>query len=98
MFSDVDNIVTTMLQRGVTQMNLFKPDTIIALGGGTTMDAAKDMLFYEHPDVDLFGAKQGFIDIRKRAYKFPKPEKAQFVAFQQHWYWRQVTPFSQYRY
>ena len=97
MFSDVDNIVTTdVVKRGVTQMNLFKPDTIIALGGGTTMETAKDMwLFYEHPDVDLFGAKQGFIDIRKRTYKFPKPEKAQFVAIPTTFGGGdQVTPFS----
>ncbi|WP_125587632.1 bifunctional acetaldehyde-CoA/alcohol dehydrogenase [Companilactobacillus jidongensis] len=97
MFSDVDSVATTdMVNRGVTQMKLFKPDTIIALGGGTTMDAAKDMwLFYEHPDVDLFGAKQGFIDIRKRTYKFPKPEKTQFVAIPTTFgTGSEVTPFT----
>ncbi|MQS88909.1 bifunctional acetaldehyde-CoA/alcohol dehydrogenase [Companilactobacillus mishanensis] len=97
LFSDVEAVTSTdMVQRGVTQMNIFKPDTIISLGGGSTMDAAKDMwLFYEHPDVDLFGAEQGFIDIRKRTYKFPKPEKAQFVAIPTTFgTGGEVTPFS----
>ncbi|WP_125769227.1 bifunctional acetaldehyde-CoA/alcohol dehydrogenase [Companilactobacillus furfuricola] len=97
LFSDVEYVTSTdMVGRGVTQMNIFKPDTIIALGGGSTMNAAKDMwLFYEHPDVDLFGAEQGFIDIRKRTYKFPKPEKAQFVAIPTAFgTGSEVTPFS----
>ncbi|AKP68281.1 bifunctional acetaldehyde-CoA/alcohol dehydrogenase [Companilactobacillus ginsenosidimutans] len=97
LFSDVEYVTSTdMVGRGVTQMNIFKPDTIIALGGGSTMNAAKDMwLFYEHPDVDLFGAEQGFIDIRKRTYKFPKPEKAQFVAIPTTYgTGSEVTPFS----
>ncbi|WP_125707411.1 bifunctional acetaldehyde-CoA/alcohol dehydrogenase [Companilactobacillus zhongbaensis] len=97
LFSDVEYVTSTdMVGRGVTQMNIFKPDTIIALGGGSTMNAAKDMwLFYEHPDVDLFGAEQGFIDIRKRTYKFPKPEKAQFVAIPTTFgTGSEVTPFS----
>lgn len=62
-------------------MRLFKPDTIIALGGGSPLDAAKNMwLFYEDPKTSFFGAKQKFIDIRKRAYRFNKPRKAQMIA------------------
>ena len=59
--------------RGVSVMREFQPDVIIALGGGSAMDAAKGMwLFYEHPDASFDGLKQKFIDIRKRAVKFPK--------------------------
>ena len=63
-------------------MNEFKPDVIIAIGGGSPIDAAKGMwLFYEHPDADVEGLKLKFMDIRKRTYKFPKlGEKAKFVA------------------
>ena len=54
-------------------MRSFNPDVIIALGGGSPIDAAKGMwLFYEHPDADPEGLKLKFMDIRKRAYKFPK--------------------------
>ena len=70
------------IKKGVDQMNEFKPDVIIALGGGSPIDAAKGMwLFYEHPDADIEGMKLKFMDIRKRTYKFPKlGEKAQLVA------------------
>lgn len=82
-FSDVepDPSIETVL-KGAELMSSFQPDVIIALGGGSAMDAAKGMwLFYEHPDADFFGLKQKFMDIRKRLVKYPKlGEKAQFVA------------------
>ncbi len=70
------------IDRGVSAMGQFTPDVIIALGGGSAIDAAKGMwLFYEHPDVDKEGLKLKFLDIRKRTYKYPKLGlKAKFVA------------------
>ena len=61
------------INRGVEQMRHFQPDVIIALGGGSPIDAAKGMwLFYEYPEADPEGMKLKFMDIRKRTYKFPK--------------------------
>ena len=67
---------------GAAQMRSFQPDTIIALGGGSAMDAAKIMwVLYEHPEADFMDMAMRFIDIRKRIYTFPKMgEKAYFIA------------------
>ncbi|KQR12469.1 acetaldehyde dehydrogenase [Cellulomonas sp. Leaf334] len=60
------------VQAGAAQMRHFRPDTIIALGGGSPMDAAKVMwLLYEHPEIHFSDLKQKFFDVRKRAFKFP---------------------------
>ena len=69
-------------KEGVAQMAAFQPDTIIALGGGSAMDAAKIMwVLYEHPEADFMDMAMRFIDIRKRVYTFPKMgEKAYFIA------------------
>lgn len=82
-FSEVEpDPSTTTVTRGTEMMNRFQPDCIIALGGGSPMDAAKAMwLFYEYPNTDFEGLKQKFMDIRKRIYKYPRlGQKAKFVA------------------
>ncbi|OAB44121.1 bifunctional acetaldehyde-CoA/alcohol dehydrogenase [Paenibacillus glacialis] len=82
-FSEVEpDPSTDTVDRGTAMMNRFNPDCIIALGGGSPMDAAKAMwLFYEYPDTDFNALKQKFMDIRKRIYKYPRlGQKAKFVA------------------
>lgn len=82
-FSDVQPDPTLAnAQAGAAAMRAFQPDTIIALGGGSAMDAAKIMwVMYEHPEVDFQDMAMRFMDIRKRVYTFPKMgEKAYFVA------------------
>ena len=82
-FFDVPNDPTLACAiQGAEQMASFKPDTIIAIGGGSPMDAAKIMwVLYEHPEADFADMAMRFSDIRKRIYKFPKMgEKAYFVA------------------
>ncbi|MCI5764125.1 bifunctional acetaldehyde-CoA/alcohol dehydrogenase [Actinobacillus porcinus] len=82
LFADVEpNPSIQTVQRGTALMRSFQPDTIIALGGGSPMDAAKVMwLFYEQPEVDFRDLVQKFMDIRKRAFKFPQlGRKAKFI-------------------
>ena len=69
-------------KEGVKQINSFKPDCIIAVGGGSAMDAAKIMwVMYEHPELEFMDMAMRFMDIRKRVYTFPKMgEKAYFIA------------------
>lgn len=82
-FSDVEPDPTLACAiEGTKAMNSFKPDCIIAIGGGSSMDAAKIMwVMYEHPEVDFMDMAMRFMDIRKRVYTFPKMgEKAYFIA------------------
>ena len=82
-FSDVEPDPSLLsAQNGAAAMRKFEPDTIIAFGGGSAMDAAKIMwVLYEHPDVDFQDMAMRFSDIRKRIYTFPKMgEKAYFIA------------------
>jgi len=76
-----DPSIETVL-KGVEEIKSFQPDVIIALGGGSAIDAAKGMwLFYEDPDADFKNMSLKFLDIRKRTYKFPTlGNKAKFVA------------------
>ena len=81
-FSDIEPDPTTnTVEKGLSKIKDFEPDTIIAVGGGSPLDAAKMMwLMYEAPEVSFWGAKQKFLDIRKRAYKLPDlGQKAQLV-------------------
>lgn len=74
LFCDVepDPSIQTV-KKGLSLMEAFRPDTIIAIGGGSSMDAAKGMwLFYEQPDVNFDDLKQKFMDIRKRAFRYPE--------------------------
>ena len=82
-FSDVEPDPTLgAAYKGLERMQAFKPDTIIAIGGGSPMDAAKIMwLLYEHPEVQFDDIAMRFLDIRKRVYKFPKlGKKATLIA------------------
>lgn len=82
-FSDVEPDPTlSCAKRGAEEMRAFAPDVIIALGGGSAMDAAKIMwVMYEHPEADFMDMAMRFLDIRKRVYTFPTMgEKAYFIA------------------
>ncbi|MBZ9687216.1 bifunctional acetaldehyde-CoA/alcohol dehydrogenase [Clostridium estertheticum] len=82
-FYDVEPDPTLAIaKKGAKEMEIFKPDTIIALGGGSPMDAAKIMwVMYEHPEVRFEDLAMRFMDIRKRVYPFPKMgEKAMMVS------------------
>ncbi|GFZ26367.1 bifunctional acetaldehyde-CoA/alcohol dehydrogenase [Lactobacillus corticis] len=71
---------TDVIQDGVHRMNIFKPDVVVAIGGGSVMDAAKAMrLFYENPEMTFAESYQKFLDIRKRTVRFPKTNDLQLV-------------------
>lgn len=91
-----DKAVKDTVRTGVELMRGFEPDTIVALGGGSPMDAAKVMwLMYEHPDVEFADLKEKFIDIRKRAFTFPDlGEKAIVCVPTTSGTGSEVTPFS----
>ena len=80
-FNEVEpNPSTHTVYKGLEMFVNYQPDTIIALGGGSAMDAAKAIwMFFEHPETSFFGAKQKFLDIRKRTYKITKPKNAKFI-------------------
>lgn len=74
------NPTIDVIKDGVHRMNIFKPDAIVAIGGGSVMDAAKAMrLFYENPDMSFAEAYQKFLDIRKRVVRFPKSNDVKLV-------------------
>ncbi|MBM6111619.1 bifunctional acetaldehyde-CoA/alcohol dehydrogenase [Staphylococcus epidermidis] len=80
-FNEVEpNPSTHTVYKGLEMFINFQPNTIIALGGGSAMDAAKAIwMFFEHPETSFFGGKQKFLDIRKRTYKITKPKNAKFI-------------------
>lgn len=80
-FNEVEpNPSTHTVYKGLEMFINFQPNTIITLGGGSAMDAAKAIwMFFEHPETSFFGAKQKFLDIRKRTYKITKPKNAKFI-------------------
>ena len=82
-YSDVESDPSVeCIMRGVEAMRAFQPDVVIAIGGGSAIDAAKGMwLFYEHPDTSFDGLRLRFLDIRKRTFQFPKlGKRTQLVA------------------
>ena len=97
-FSDVQSDPTLQaIKQGAAAIERFQPDLIIALGGGSPMDAAKIMwLFYEHPDVSFEDLRLRFMDVRKRVSRFPKlGQKAKFIAIPTtSGTGSEVTPFS----